>query len=148
EAIDVREHQFLAATDNVDFTFKRVKGVANMLLGSTGFFIDTFTCRHHEGTLWLHGYGNVFEIQLKAGEMIDIEPGGWIYKDTTVNMDTLFQKLTTGLFASAANICWNRFTGPGRFAIDVFALTGREIGKLRARDRLLPEDDFPTPRFR
>jgi uncharacterized protein (AIM24 family) len=30
EAIDVREHQFLAATDNIDYTFTRMKGVANL----------------------------------------------------------------------------------------------------------------------
>src|SRR6202789_3427676 len=41
-ALDVREHQFLAATDQVDYSFSRVKGVANMMLGGTGFFIDTF----------------------------------------------------------------------------------------------------------
>jgi uncharacterized protein (AIM24 family) len=118
ESIDVREHQFLAATDTIDYTFNRVKGVANMLFGGTGFFIDTFTCRHREGVLWLHGYGNVFEIQLNAGEQIDIEPGGWIYKDPSVRMDTTLQKLTTGLFGSGAgNLCWNRFTGPGRVAL-------------------------------
>ena len=42
QTLDVREHQFLAATDQLDYTFTRVKGVANMLLGGTGFFIDTF----------------------------------------------------------------------------------------------------------
>src|SRR5580700_9267849 len=39
ESLDVREHQFLAATDGVEYTFAKVKGVANMLLGGTGFFI-------------------------------------------------------------------------------------------------------------
>src|ERR1039458_3311597 len=42
-SVDVREHQWLAATDNVDYKFTRVKGAANMLLGGTGFFIDTFS---------------------------------------------------------------------------------------------------------
>src|SRR5436309_9635417 len=42
QSLDVREHQFLAATDTLDYTFTRVKGVANMLFGGTGFFIDTF----------------------------------------------------------------------------------------------------------
>jgi hypothetical protein len=45
------------------------------------------------------------------------EPGGWIYKDLNVRMDTQFQRLSTGLFASAGQIVWNRFTGPGRVAI-------------------------------
>lgn len=117
ESIDVREHQFLAATDNVDFTFNRVKGITNILFGGTGFFIDTFSCKHDEGVLWLHGFGNVFEARLKPGESIDIEPGGWVYKDTTVQMETQLQRLSTGLFGSAGNIFWNRFTGPGRVGL-------------------------------
>src|SRR4051812_18891831 len=38
----VREHQFLAATANIDYYFERVRGVGNMLFGGTGFFIDRF----------------------------------------------------------------------------------------------------------
>jgi uncharacterized protein (AIM24 family) len=117
EAIDVREHQFLAATDTVDFTFTRIRGASNVLFGGTGFFIDTFTCARQEGILWLHGYGNVFAVTLGPGEQIDIEPGGWIYKDRTVQMETIFQRVSTGLFASAGQLFWNRFTGPGRIAL-------------------------------
>ena len=117
EAIDVREHQFLAATEAVDYAFSRVKGAANMLFGGTGFFIDTFSCREQEGILWLHGYGNVFETTLKQGEQIDIEPGGWIYKDQSVQMQTITQRLSTGFFASAGQLFWNRFTGPGRVGL-------------------------------
>lgn len=117
ESIDVREHQFLAATDTVDYTFTRVKGAASILFGGTGFFIDVFTCARNEGVLWLHGYGNVFELRLGPGEQIDIEPGGWIYKDRSVQMQTILQKVSTGLFASAGNLFWNRFTGPGRIAL-------------------------------
>jgi len=116
-AYDVREHQFLAATENIEYSFARVKGVANVMFGGTGFFIDTFYCPRTEGILWLHGYGNVFEVELKAGEQIDIEPGGWIYKDRTVGMETIFQRLSTGLFASGGQIFWNRFTGPGKIAL-------------------------------
>jgi uncharacterized protein (AIM24 family) len=117
EAVDVREHQFLAATEAVDYTFSRVKGAANMLLGSTGFFIDTFSCREQEGILWLHGYGNVFEITLQQGEQIDIEPGSWIYKDRSVQMQTIVQRASSGIFGSAGRLFWNRFTGPGRVAL-------------------------------
>ena len=117
QSIDVREHQFLAATDNVDFTFTWNKGAANILFGGTGFFIDTFTCMGGDGLLWLHGYGNVLDVALGPGEQIDIEPGGWIYKDRTVQMETQFQGLKTGFFASAGNLFWNRFTGPGRVGL-------------------------------
>jgi uncharacterized protein (AIM24 family) len=94
-----------------------VKGAASVLFGGTGFFIDTFSCVGSEGIVWLHGYGNVFAMTLGAGEAIDVEPGGWIYKDRGVQMQTIFQKVSTGLFASAGNLFWNRFTGPGRLAI-------------------------------
>jgi uncharacterized protein (AIM24 family) len=122
QTLDVREHQFLAATDQLDYTFERVKGVANMLLGGTGFFIDTFSAHRGDGVLWLHGYGNVFEIFLNVGETIDIEPGGWIYKDKSVQMETQFQKLATGMFASAGQIVWNRFRGPGRVGLQSMSL--------------------------
>ena len=102
----------------MDYTFNRVKGVANMMLGGTGFFIDTFTCGAQEGILWLHGYGNVFDLTLGPGEQIDIEPGGWIYtRLPAVQMETVFQRLSTGFFASAGQIVFNRFTGPGRIAL-------------------------------
>ena len=114
--VDVREHQFLAATHNIDYTFERVRGAANMLFGGTGFFIDKFKGTHGPGILWLHGYGNVFEKVLAAGEMIEVEPGGWLYKDGSVRMETNIQNLSTGFFGSM-NIITNRFTGPGRIGI-------------------------------
>lgn len=116
EGIDMREHQFLAATGSIDYSFSRVKGVSNMLFAGTGFFIDHFAARDSEGIVWVHGYGNVFEVMLAPGEQIDIEPGGWVYKDSTVTMDTQIQKLSTGLFATGS-LVWNRFTGPGRIGI-------------------------------
>ena len=40
-----------------------------------------------------------------------------MYKDRTVQMETQFQKFSTGIFASAGQLVWNRFTGPGRVGI-------------------------------
>jgi uncharacterized protein (AIM24 family) len=42
QELHVREHQFLAASQNIDYSFERVKGISNMLMGGTGFFIDKF----------------------------------------------------------------------------------------------------------
>ena len=111
----VREHQFLAATGNIEYTFERVRGVANMLFGGSGFFIDRFRA-DGDGILWLHGYGNVFEKVLAPGETIDIEPGGWLYKDANVAMETVVDRLTAGFFGGM-NFIVNRFTGPGRVGI-------------------------------
>ncbi|HEX7472434.1 MAG TPA: AIM24 family protein [Candidatus Limnocylindrales bacterium] len=116
-AILVREHQFLAATANVDYTFNRVKGVSNMLFGGTGFFIDRFDAVGGEGIVWLHGYGNVFEKMLEPGEAIDIESGGWIYRDDGVGMQQTVYGLKTGIFGGSGNLIFNRFTGPGRVGI-------------------------------
>jgi uncharacterized protein (AIM24 family) len=116
-AILVREHQFLAATANVDFTFNRVKGVANMLFGGTGFFIDRFEAKGSEGIVWLHGYGNVFEKRLEAGESIDVESGGWVYRDVSVPMEQQIYGLRTGILGGVGQLVFNRFTGPGRVGI-------------------------------
>ncbi len=116
DQLHVREHQFLAATSNIDYTFESVKGISNMLMGGTGFFIDKFNAVNGDGILWLHGYGNVFEKVLGPGEQIDIEPGGWLYKDPSMRMETNIQTISTG-FLAGMNLVTNRFTGPGRVGI-------------------------------
>ena len=57
-----------------------------MLFGGTGFFVDRLEAKGSEGVVWLHGYGNVFEKNLDAGESIDVESGGWVYRDVQVPM--------------------------------------------------------------
>jgi uncharacterized protein (AIM24 family) len=116
-AIEVREHQFIAATGNLDYTFRRLKGISNMLFGGSGIFIDRFSAANGEGVVWLHGYGNVYEKTLQPGEQIDIEPGGWIYRDDTVQMEIKMFGLKTGFLGGGGNLIWNRFTGPGRVGI-------------------------------
>ena len=92
----------------------RVKGFANLFAGGSGFFLDRFVAQDGEGIVWLHGYGNVFQIELGPNEQIDIEPGAWLFKDPSVQMDTIGQRFSTGLFASGGGFNANRFTGPGR----------------------------------
>jgi uncharacterized protein (AIM24 family) len=87
-----------------------------MLMGGTGFFIDRFVAQNRDGIVWVHGYGNVFDVTLGAGEQIDVEPGGWVYKDTSVRMETQIQSFSTGFLSSGQIVC-NRFTGPGRVGI-------------------------------
>jgi uncharacterized protein (AIM24 family) len=116
EGIVVREHQFLAATGGVEYDYSRIKGFANMLYGG-GFWVDHFLAAGHEGVVWIHGYGNVFEKQLEAGETIDIEPGGWIFRDHSVQMTQEVYGFKTGLLGGAGNLVFNRFTGPGRVGL-------------------------------
>ena len=126
QMVEVREHQFLVATGNVDYGFTFVQGAANILFSRTGLFIDQFTARAGEGLVLLHGYGNVFEKMLAPGETLDIEPGAWLWKDPSVQMVTTTVASSQrgggilgafgGLVAGASFILY-RFTGPGRVGI-------------------------------
>jgi uncharacterized protein (AIM24 family) len=126
EAIDVREHQFLLATSNVDYNFYWQQGLANVIFARTGLFIDRFTATNSEGIVLLHGYGNVFEKTLAAGEMLDVEPGAWLWKDANVRMDTVSVLNSggkgglmgaLGAFVGGAALVLNRFYGPGRIGM-------------------------------
>jgi len=126
EGLDVREHQFLAATDNLDYSFERIKGVQNMLLGGSGFFMDKFRASDGDAIVWLHGHGNVFEVALQAGEELDVEAGAWLYKDPTVQLKAITMGLKSGLFGGGGKLTWNRFTGPGRLAIQTMFIAPLE----------------------
>ncbi len=98
EGLDVREHQFIAATDNLDYSFERIKGAQNMLLGGSGFFMDKFRAKDGDSLVWLHGHGNVFLVHLDDGEQLDVEPGAWLFKDPTVKLEAVTMGLKTGMF--------------------------------------------------
>jgi uncharacterized protein (AIM24 family) len=117
DVIDVREHQFIAATDNVAYSCVNVKGPRTILFGGEYFVVDIFTGQNTEGVVWLHGYGDVFEATLQAGEQIDVEPGGWIYKDHSVQLAVISQRLAQSRFKVGDHIAWHRLTGPGRVAL-------------------------------
>jgi uncharacterized protein (AIM24 family) len=125
QSIDVREHQFLLATDTVAYDFYWQKGLANIFFSGTGLFIDRFTGQA-DGLVLLHGYGNVFEKTLTAGEQIDVEPGAWLWKDSSVNMDTVSVLQSggggglmgaLGALVGGTSVMMLRFTGPGRIGL-------------------------------
>lgn len=125
QTVDVREHQFLCASSNVGYGFTFVKGAANVLFSRTGLFVDQFTGQQGEGILILHAYGNHFEKELAPGETLDVEPGGWLWKDSSVQMTTTTVMSSTrggllgalGNMVAGASLTLNRFTGPGRIGI-------------------------------
>ena len=114
--LDVREHAFLLCSHNLDYSFVRVKGLANILFGGQGMYMDRFVTRGAPGLLILHGYGNVFERRLGPGESILLEPGAFLYKDSTVTMEVEFQRIGTGFFGGT-NLSLAKMTGPGRVGI-------------------------------
>jgi uncharacterized protein (AIM24 family) len=114
--LDVREHAFLLASHQIAYSFIRVKGLSNILFGGQGMYMDRFVTTSAPGLLILHGYGNVFERRLGEGESIMVEPGAFLYKDSSVTMNVEFQKLGTGFFGGT-NMSLARMTGPGRVGI-------------------------------
>ncbi len=113
--LDAREHAFLAGTHSLSYSFVRIKGLANVLHGGSGMYMDRFVTSREPGLLLLHGYGNVFQKTLAPGEKILIEPGGFLYKDSSVTMNTVQQNLRTGLTRHSMYLA--EMTGPGRVGI-------------------------------
>ncbi len=114
----VREHQFLFATSGVGYSYFRVKGLANLMFGHSGMWVDSFD---GTGLVALHGHGNVFERVLQPGEQIIVEPGAWLYRDASVQMSLVSLGLKSGLLAGST-IYLNQFVGPGRLALQSMSL--------------------------
>lgn len=113
--LDVREHAFLVASHTVTYSFIRIKGLVNILHGGEGMYMDRFVSQAQPGILLLHGYGNVFERTLNAGETILVEPGGFLYKDSTVTMNVKQLDVKTGMFRKGMYLA--EMIGPGRVGI-------------------------------
>jgi uncharacterized protein (AIM24 family) len=113
--LDVREHAFLVASHSVQYSFVRIKGLTNVLHGGSGMYMDRFVTAGQPGVLMLHGNGNVLERILKPGEKILVEPGGFLYKDASVRMETAKLPLKTGMLGR--NMYLAEMTGPGRVGI-------------------------------
>jgi uncharacterized protein (AIM24 family) len=91
--LDVREHAFLVASHSIQYSFVRIKGLVNLL----------------------HGNGNVLERTLQPREKILVEPGGFLYKDSSVQMQAQQMPLKTGLLRHGMYLA--EMTGPGRVGI-------------------------------
>jgi uncharacterized protein (AIM24 family) len=113
--MDVREHAFLLASASINYSFVRIKGLANILHGGGGMYMDRFVTAGAPGLLLLHGYGDVMERMLAPGEKIMVEPGGYLYKDSTVQMNAVQVPLKTGMFGKGMYLA--EMTGPGRVGI-------------------------------
>jgi uncharacterized protein (AIM24 family) len=113
--LDVREHAFLLATHTIGYSFVRITGLANVLHGGNGMYLDRFVTGQAPGLLMLHGYGNVLERLLGPGEKILVEPGGFLYKDASVSMQAVQMPVKTGLMRRGLYLA--EMTGPGRVGI-------------------------------
>jgi uncharacterized protein (AIM24 family) len=127
QTVDVREHLFLAATENVVYDwfqtgiwFTTKKGDDSETHYPVGMFMDRFSAPHTPGLLLLHAGGNIFVRELGAYETILVKPTALIFKDPSVQMHLHFERPGAGWggwgFWSNRYV-WLRLTGPGRIAI-------------------------------
>jgi len=113
--LDAREHAFLLASHTIGYSFVRIQGLANVLHGGNGMYLDRFVTTSAPGLLVLHGYGDVFERLLAPGEKIMVEPGAFLYKDASVAMQAVQMPVKTGLLRRGLYLA--EMTGPGRVGI-------------------------------
>ena len=127
QAVDVREHLFMVATDKVAYDWFQTNIWYTTRSGNdtethypVGMFMDRFTAPRLPGLLVLHAAGNVFVRQLAAHQTILVKPTALIFKDPSVGMQLHFEHPQMGfsLWGSWSNrYMWLRLHGPGRVAV-------------------------------
>jgi uncharacterized protein (AIM24 family) len=100
--IEVRGHALLMASGTLTYSFTKVPGLRTMFMAGTGMYFDQFTAASGPGVIVLHGYGDVFERILAPGESIQLEPGGFLYKQSSVTMETINVEIASAPDSSAA----------------------------------------------
>ncbi len=122
QELDVREHAMLLATTGLTYSFERLAGLRATLAVGSGMYLERFRADRGPGLLMLHGFGNVMDRTLASGETIEIEPGGFLYKEASVAYELSSYKLTPEGASGAAQ------TAKG--------LAGRGLAGLRAAKAL------------
>lgn len=113
ESIDVAEHSLLLASKSVQYDTFYVPGRGG--LGRlAGFWMDRVT---GPGTVAIHGHGNILSFTLAPNETFDIDHGGILMKDPTVQMEAFLQHLGGGLTGGALAYSALRTRGPGRLLL-------------------------------
>ena len=85
--LDVREHALIMASGTLSYSFEKLPGIRAMLMAGTGMYLDRYVAQSGPGVLILHGFGNVFQRTLGDGEVIQVDPGAFLYKDSSVRLE-------------------------------------------------------------
>jgi uncharacterized protein (AIM24 family) len=126
-AVDVREHIFLVATNQVTYDwfatniwFTTGSGDDQETHYPLGTFMDRFSASGGPGLLLLHAGGNVFYRDLAPGQAILLKPTALLFKDPSVQMLLHFEEPASGFLSWGSwgqRYLWLRLTGPGRVAV-------------------------------
>ncbi|MDA8047421.1 MAG: AIM24 family protein [Actinomycetota bacterium] len=104
QELDVREHAMLLATSTLSYSFEKLAGFKATLAVGSGMYLERFRASGSPGLLILHGFGNVMDRTLADGESIEIEPGGFLYKEASVGYELSSYKLTPEGSSGAAQM--------------------------------------------
>jgi uncharacterized protein (AIM24 family) len=104
----------LAAAQHIEVLAQQTLAFTERVLKTSGIFSGKKESYYasHEGVLWLFGYGDVVEAKLAPGEHLDVEPKSWLYKDSGVWMQKVYEP--QGFFGVREML---RFVGPGRVGL-------------------------------
>ena len=100
--LELRGHALLVASGTMTYSFSKMPGLKTALLSGTGLYLDRFEATGEPGVIVVHGFGNVFERILAEGEIIHVEPGGFLYKEATVSIEMVSVDLASAEGASKA----------------------------------------------
>ena len=130
EAIDVREHIFVAATSSVTYDwfstnvwYSTQNGDETETHYPLGMFMDRFFAPENPGLLLLHAAGNAFIRHLEPDETILVKPTALLFKDPSVQMHLHLEypkggNFSWGIFSTwYYRHIWLRLRGPGRVAV-------------------------------
>jgi uncharacterized protein (AIM24 family) len=124
----VREHAFLALSEGADYTWQNSPVWVRVQSGNDteleypiGRFVDFFVAnRERPGLLLLHCPGNMFVRDLGPGQTVLVQPGSFVYSDTSVTYGLHVEYPAAGMSTWSSGrwrTLWLRLTGPGRVAV-------------------------------
>jgi uncharacterized protein (AIM24 family) len=93
QELDVREHAMLLATSALTYSFEKLPNLKSTMAVGSGMYLERFVATGAPGLLLLHGFGNVMDRTLAEGETIEVEPGGFLYKESSVSIELITHKL-------------------------------------------------------
>ena len=111
QSLICQKDAFMCAEDSVKLEIHFKKRLGAGMFGGEGFILQKVT---GPGMVFLEIPGEVREVQLAAGEVIQVDPGHIALFEPTVDYDISRVKGLTNIFFSGEGLFLAKLTGPGK----------------------------------
>jgi len=111
QSLICQKDAFMCAEDSVKLEIHFKKRLGAGMFGGEGFILQKVT---GPGMVFLEIPGEVREVQLSAGEVIQVDPGHIALFEPTVDYDISRVKGLTNIFFSGEGLFLAKLTGPGK----------------------------------